>query len=176
MKKRIGVCIINCVTVVLMLIGCGNMTPGEKSGGASGETSMPDTIEAQGGGTGASSENAVQGEISSPGGTAAEYRKISAEEAKQLLDGEGPTILLDVRTEEEYLEKRIDGALLIPHTEIDARAQDELPDKELAILVYCRTGIRSAAACKALARMGYANVYDIGGVPNWPYETVSGKP
>ena len=102
------------------------------------------------------------------------YRRLTAEEAKRIIDGEEPYILLDVRTEVEYSQTRIDGAVLIPNTEIGARAPEELPDKEATILVYCRSGARSAAASETLAQMGYIHVYDFGGIINWPYETVSG--
>ena len=101
------------------------------------------------------------------------YKKITAEEAKRIIDEEESYIILDVRSEQEYSELRIDGAVLIPHTDIDSRAPDDLPDKNAVILVYCRSGIRSAAASKALVEMGYINVYDIGGIIDWPYETVS---
>ena len=82
-------------------------------------------------------------------------------------------ILLDVRTEEEYRESRIPGALLIPDYEIKDRAENELPDKTKIIFVYCRSGRRSSNAARELANLGYVNVYDMGGIANWPYETIS---
>ena len=102
------------------------------------------------------------------------YKKITAAEAKQIIDDEASYVILDVRSAQEYSELRIDGSILIPHTEIDSRAQNELPDKDAIILVYCRSGVRSAAASDALAQMGYTNVYDFGGIISWPYETTSG--
>lgn len=102
------------------------------------------------------------------------YQKISAVEAKAILDGDLPFILLDVRTEAEFLEKRIAGAILIPDDEIASRAEQELPEKDALILVYCRSGRRSAQAAAALASMGYTNVYDFGGILDWPYETTGG--
>jgi len=106
---------------------------------------------------------------------AAVYQKISAKEAKQMMDEGGDFILLDVRTAEEFAEKRIAGAILIPDFEIAARAAAELTDKDARILVYCRSGRRSALAAQALADLGYTNVYDFGGITSWPYETVSGE-
>lgn len=100
----------------------------------------------------------------------AEYRSISAEEAEGMMVGE--YILLDVRTEEEYRQERIDGAILIPDTEIAERAETELPDKGALILVYCRSGRRSELAAKELINQGYTNVYDFGGIIDWPYETI----
>ena len=104
----------------------------------------------------------------------AEYIKISAAEAKAMIDNED-VIILDVRTQEEFEESRIEGALLIPDYEIKELAEDLLPDKEATILVYCRTGRRSELASRALIEMGYQNVYDFGGIVDWDYETISGK-
>jgi rhodanese-related sulfurtransferase len=101
------------------------------------------------------------------------YRKISAEEAKQIIDSDNSYILLDVRTEEEFTEKHIAGAILIPDYEIVKRAKTELPDKNIQILVYCRRGNRSATVARQLIRMSYTNVYDIGGIIDWPYEIVT---
>jgi rhodanese-related sulfurtransferase len=104
----------------------------------------------------------------------AEYAKITAEEAKQMMDDGDGFILLDVRTEEEFAESHIEGAILIPDTEIAERASDELPDPDAQILVYCRSGRRSAQAADALTQLGYTSVYDFGGIIDWPYETISG--
>ena len=101
----------------------------------------------------------------------AEYRKISAEEAKERID-EGNVIILDVRTQAEYDEGHIGDAVLIPDSEIKDKAETVLPDKNATILVYCRTGRRSALAANELVRMGYTGVYDFGGIVDWPYEIV----
>lgn len=102
------------------------------------------------------------------------YRKITAEEAQDRMQSVENFILLDVRTDEEYKEQRIDGAVLIPDTEIAERAEKELPDKNALILVYCRSGRRSALAANELVNQGYTNVYDFGGIIDWPYDTVNG--
>ena len=106
--------------------------------------------------------------------TEPEYRKISPAEARQIMQEKDDYILLDVRTDDEFKEKRIDGAILIPDYEIGDRAEIELPDKDALILVYCRSGRRSANAADELIEMGYTNVYDFGGIIDWPYDTVSG--
>jgi rhodanese-related sulfurtransferase len=102
------------------------------------------------------------------------HQTITAAQAKEMMDSGKPFILLDVRTDEEYNEKRIDGAILISDYEIADKAEDALTDKDATILVYCRSGRRSALAAAELARMGYTDVYDFGGIIDWPYETVSG--
>jgi len=107
-------------------------------------------------------------------GQKAEYKKITAEEAKKIMDGKDPYILLDVRTEAEYKEQHITGAVLLPSDEIKSKAESQLPDKDAIILIYCRSGNRSAQAAKALIDLGYTRVYDFGGITNWPYETEKG--
>lgn len=102
-----------------------------------------------------------------------EYRKITGEEAKILMDKNAEAIILDVRTAEEYKESHIEGALLIPDNELSRRAEKELPDKDALILVYCRSGRRSAASAMELVEMGYTKVYDFGGIIDYPYDTVS---
>ncbi len=101
------------------------------------------------------------------------YNKITAEEAKEMIDTQ-EVIILDVRTKEEFKEKHIEGALLIPDYELANVAKSKLPDKNKKILVYCRSGNRSKSSARLLIDMGYTNVYDFGGIINWPYETVQG--
>jgi rhodanese-related sulfurtransferase len=103
------------------------------------------------------------------------YHKIGSEEARRMMKETEDFILIDVRTESEYREIRIPASRLIPDYEISDRALQELPDKNAVILVYCRSGRRSADASQKLVKMGYTQVYDFGGIINWPYETVSGR-
>lgn len=98
------------------------------------------------------------------------FVSITAEEAKKIMDTEEGYIILDVRTQEEYDEGHVPGAILIPNTEIENRAEEELPDKAQLILVYCRSGRRSKLAAQILADLGYTNVKEFGGILDWPYE------
>ena len=93
--------------------------------------------------------------------------------SKNLMDTESDYIIVDARTEEEYAEGHIPGAILIPEYEIADRAQSELPDKDQLILVYCRSGRRSKIASQALADLGYTNVKEFGGIIDWPYDVVT---
>lgn len=102
-----------------------------------------------------------------------EVHKISAQEAHRMMSELKDYVLLDVRSDKEYRQGRIDGAYLISDNEITDRAEKELPDKNKAILVYCRSGGRSAKAAAELIRLGYKNVYDFGGIIHWPFATVS---
>ena len=103
------------------------------------------------------------------------YRKITAEDAHRMMRETGEYVLLDTRTDWEFADIRIDGAVLIPEYEIGGRAPTELPDKNALILVYCRRGRRSEIAANELVAMGYTNIYDFGGIIDWPYETVGDK-
>ena len=99
------------------------------------------------------------------------YMNITAEEAKAIMDAEEGYIILDVRAKEEYDQGHIPGAIVIPHTEIKARAEEALTDKDQLILVYCRSGRRSKIAAEALVELGYTNIKEFGGIIDWPYET-----
>lgn len=103
----------------------------------------------------------------------AAYQTITPEDAKALMGTSG-VVLLDVRTKEEFDEAHIDGAALVPYDAIDQNV-DKLPEgKDTTIIVYCRSGRRSAIAAETLLGMGYTQVYDLGGIQDWPYETVTG--
>ena len=72
-------------------------------------------------------------------------------------------VLLDVRTKEEYAERKIEGSINLPLDEIQNIAS-VVPDKSTPIFLYCRSGKRSGRAKKALASMGYTNAVNIGGI------------
>ena len=100
------------------------------------------------------------------------YHKITAAEAKQKMAANPQAVVLDVRTAEEFREKHIPKAVLLPLAEVKEEAAVVLPDKNAEILVYCRSGNRSRQAGVLLAEMGYTSVYDFGGIQDWPYEVV----
>ena len=100
------------------------------------------------------------------------YEHITPAEAKAIMDTQDGYIILDVRTQEEYDEAHIDGAILIPDYEIADKAESVLKDKNQLILVYCRSGRRSKNAASELVSLGYTNVKEFGGIIDWPYEMV----
>lgn len=104
-----------------------------------------------------------------------EYQTITSEKAKEMMDNDPNIIILDVRTEEEYNSGHIENALLIPDSDIESQAPTTLTDKEATILVYCRSGRRSALASKKLSDLGYTNIYDFGGILDWNYDIISNK-
>lgn len=98
------------------------------------------------------------------------YVNITAEEAKEIMDTEEGYVILDVREQDEYDAGHISGAILIPYTQIEAKANEMLPDKDQLILVYCRSGRRSKLAAEILVELGYTNIKEFGGIIDWPYE------
>ena len=68
------------------------------------------------------------------------YEQISAEQAKAIMDSETNYVIIDARTQSEFDEGHIPGAILMPEYEVAQRAESELLDKNQLILVYCRSG------------------------------------
>jgi rhodanese-related sulfurtransferase len=100
----------------------------------------------------------------------ATYMNITAKQAKEIMDNRQDYIILDTRTQEEYEQGHIPGAILIPHDQIKDLAEGLLPDKDQLILVYCRSGRRSKLAAQDLLSLGYTNIKEFGGIIDWPYE------
>ena len=101
------------------------------------------------------------------------YRQVSAADAAALMESASDYILLDVRTQAEYDQGHIPGAVCIPNETIGTEEIPALPDKDQLILVYCRSGNRSKQAAQKLAEQGYTNIVEFGGILSWPGETVS---
>ena len=145
MKKAL--CIIS-VLLCILLTACGDDSSIGIIGGADGPTSI----------------------IVEEKGEKAMYEQITPEEAKKIMDSGEEHIILDTREQDEFDEGHIPGAILIPYTEIENKAQEMLTDKDKLILVYCRSGRRSKIAAESLAKLGYTNVKEFGGIIDWPYE------
>ena len=147
MKKIL--CIISAV-LCIFLTSCGDATSIGIIGGADGPTAI----------------------LVSEKGEKAMYEQITAEEAKKIMDSGEEYIILDTREQDEFDEGHIPGAILIPYTEIENKAEEMIPDKDKLILVYCRSGRRSKIASESLSKLGYTNVKEFGGIIDWPYEVV----
>ncbi|MEJ2738347.1 MAG: rhodanese-like domain-containing protein [Dehalococcoidia bacterium] len=105
-----------------------------------------------------------------------EMGKLTPEVVKTIMDKDntGSYILLDVRQPQEYNERHIPGAMLVPLGKLEAR-QNEI-DRNKKVIIYCRSGHRSLAAAITLCDLGFERIYHIeGGILNWPYETISGS-
>ncbi|MCL2565268.1 MAG: DUF1294 domain-containing protein [Defluviitaleaceae bacterium] len=100
------------------------------------------------------------------------YIRITPSEAREMMHYGEDVVILDVRTAEEFADGHIAGAVLLPSNVIEAGAGEVIPDRGQTILVYCRSGARSAAAARILIEMGYTAVYDFGGIMDWSYEIV----
>ena len=144
MKKLL--CIIS-IALCILLSACGNASVGV-IGGADGPTEV----------------------IVAKKGDRAMYEQITVEEAKKIMDNGEDFVILDVREKDEFDAGHIPGAVLIPYTEIKNNAEEILPDKDKQILVYCRSGRRSKIAAESLAKLGYTNVKEFGGIIDWPYD------
>jgi len=103
--------------------------------------------------------------------TSPSYSVINAEEAKAKIDA-GNVIILDVRTREEYEAGYIPNSFNLPLGTIAQGIGNITTDKSATLLVYCRSGNRSKVAARELTELGYENVYDFGGIVNWPYDIV----
>ena len=98
---------------------------------------------------------------------------ISFEEGKHILDTCPGSVLLDVRTEEEYGIEHAAGAVLLPQEDLETMDEGEilevLPDLDAPVLLYCRPGRRAALAAVKLEELGYTRLYNLGGLNGWPY-------
>ena len=94
------------------------------------------------------------------------FESITATEAKVKLEDEN-AVLVDVRTPFEYEEGHIEGAININSETLEITVEEKLPDKEVPIIVYCRSGNRSKEAADKLVDLGYKQVYDLGAMSNW---------
>ena len=99
------------------------------------------------------------------------YIQITASEAKKMMDEQEEILILDVREQSEYNEGHIPGAALLPVGTIsEDTAAAVIGNKDTVVLVYCRSGNRSKTAAQALADLGYTQIYEFGGIRDWPYE------
>lgn len=154
------------LAALLIFSGCapGGNAPTATAAEAPAQTTAADSA------TKAQADPAETAANESPGGKA---QKITPDDARALIGTEGVT-LLDVRAKYEYDEAHIDGAVLLPYDEIAQTIDKFNIDKNSTVIVYCRSGRRSAIAADSLTALGYTNVYDLGGIQDWPYETVTG--
>lgn len=106
-------------------------------------------------------------------GSKTDYRTMEINDAAEMIAADDGHLLVDVRTREEFEEKHIPGAILLPVDDIKSGKLERLPDKDQTILLYCRTGRRAEDAAAYLAGEGYTNLYEIGGIIDWKGETVT---
>ena len=101
----------------------------------------------------------------------ASYQQITAEEAKSMMEEQPDAVILDVREQDEYDAGHIPGAVLLSVGTIDEEtAASAIPENDTVVLVYCRSGNRSKTASQSLVDLGYTQIYEFGGIKDWPYE------
>lgn len=105
--------------------------------------------------------------------SSAEFGTMSGQDVYELIASGADVIVIDVRSEGEFLNGHVPGSVLLPVQEIESIAEEILLDKEAVILVICQSGNRSRTASQALVDLGFTNVYDIGGIMSWPGEIVN---
>ena len=108
-------------------------------------------------------------------GSKTDYQTMEINDAAEMIAADDGHVLVDVRTQAEFEEKHIPGAILLPVDDIEDGKLERLPDKDQIILLYCRTGRRAEDAAEYLAKKGYTNIYEIGGIIDWKGETVTGS-
>jgi phage shock protein E len=90
--------------------------------------------------------------------------KVSRAKAHEVVEHGG--LLVDVRTEEEYVSGHIDNAVNVPLQELPGKAPALVAERK-PIVVYCRSGMRSGAARRLLRDAGASHVYDLGAMSRW---------
>jgi phage shock protein E len=93
------------------------------------------------------------------------FRKQSRGPSARELVADGAR-LLDVRGPDEFADGHLPGAIHIPVDELQTRIC-ELEPRDAGVVVYCRSGRRSAKAAELLRTSGFAAVYDLGSMSDW---------
>lgn len=94
-------------------------------------------------------------------------KEISYEELKEALKCDENIEVVDIRSPQEFMERRIEYAINIPLYDLNKKASALLPDKDKLIVLYCGCGVRSKKAYKILEEKGYTNLYSLkGGLDN----------
>jgi molybdopterin/thiamine biosynthesis adenylyltransferase/rhodanese-related sulfurtransferase len=100
--------------------------------------------------------------------TKAQIREIEPAGAEARL---GAATFLDVRELDEFEQGTIPGAVFIPRGHLESKVENQIPDRDRPVIVYCASGVRSVFAAKTLAELGYADVASMaGGFGRWKNE------
>lgn len=89
--------------------------------------------------------------------------EINYKTAKEMIEKNPNTVLLDVRSKQEYEEGHLPASTFLCLYDIEKQARDKLTNKTQNIIVYCSSGHRSKEAQEILESMGYENVYNLKG-------------
>lgn len=103
-------------------------------------------------------------------GCGSSTKSIDSKTVKEMIDNKEDFILVDIREVDEYNEGHIPTAVLIPLGTIETDFEKKIPDKNKKIVIYCRSGNRTKQGYEKITNLGYTNVYDLGGIIDWPYD------
>ncbi|HAT4181988.1 TPA: rhodanese-like domain-containing protein [Clostridium perfringens] len=146
--KRISLLLLSLTLTASLFVGCGNNNTENK--GANTQTSSESSSETQ---------------------SEAVSKDISIDESKKLINDGEVTLILDVRNEDEFAEGHLKNAIQIPVKELKENLSDIEKFKDELVLVYCRSGKRSAEAVDILKENGFKNLVHMkDGISKWDGE------
>lgn len=97
------------------------------------------------------------------------FGDITAEELKHLIDNDEKFYLIDVRSPAEFKAGHIPKSVNIPITSIENEIENEVPQKDSTVVLYCASGTRSLAVARYMKSLGYTDVKNLGGISKWKY-------
>lgn len=100
-----------------------------------------------------------------------DIQSIDSKTVYDMINNKEDFVLVDVREKDEYQSGHIPTSILIPLGTIEDDFETKIPDKNKKIVIYCRSGNRSKTAYEKIKRLGYTDIYDLGGIIDWTYET-----
>lgn len=106
-----------------------------------------------------------------------QIREVTVEQAKERLKVNPNAILIDVREDNEWQKAHAVEAMHLGKGILERDIEEEVPDKDREIIMYCGGGFRSALTAEVAQRMGYKNVYSLAGGfralqgANWPMKS-----
>ena len=146
--KRISLLLLSLTLTASLFVGCGNNNTENKD--ANTQTSSE-------------SSNETHSEAVS--------KDISIDESKKLINDGEVTLILDVRNEDEFAEGHLKNAIQIPVKELKENLSDIEKFKDELVLVYCRSGKRSAEAVDILKENSFKNLVHMkDGISKWDGE------
>ncbi|XZL31839.1 rhodanese-like domain-containing protein [Clostridium perfringens] len=145
--KRISLLLLSLTLTASLFVGCGNNNTENKDA------------------------NTQSSESSSETQSEAVSKDISIDESKKLINDGEVTLILDVRNEDEFAEGHLKNAIQIPVKELKENLSDIEKFKDELVLVYCRSGKRSAEAVDILKENGFKNLVHMkDGISKWDGE------
>lgn len=150
--KRISLLLLSLTLTASLFVGCGNNSTEKKN--ANTETTSQSS-------SNSSSETSSQ----------SVSKDISIEESKKLINEGNVNLILDVRNEDEFAKGHLKNAIQIPVKELKENLSDIEKFKDELVLVYCRSGKRSAEAVNILKENGFKNLVHMkDGISKWDGE------